>query len=221
MSIIGIAGIAVLALAGLIAVAIFLVSSSRTPTLTVEHTRSLANGTGARVDVLTASFRDVRKGGLVEARGFGGDDQGVNLLIDDYNSIKAGDEVWHELVTEFKGRGAALAWHERAGGETETFAVRRCRSLTVADLGLSEAELEGALEGRVARYEGMEASFSRSGEALFHKGESGFGKSMKYWLFVAPGKGWLRVERRPDDSLVASYGVALDSAGVTVLKVRG
>lgn len=196
------------------------VAAANRPTLTMEDTKALANdGGGGGVDVLSASVTDVRAGGLVSAESFGDDYESCNLMIDGYNHMKVGNDVWHEAISEYKARKVAIEWQKR-GGKNHFYIVKYHRCKSLSDIGLSDGDLEGLGEGKSVTFENVEYKFKKSGDGLFHKGEAGFGKKFDYWLFDAGDDQFLRIEKLPGADTTVSVARPTGEDQFSVMKVR-
>lgn len=193
-----------------------LVSFSSKPAIAMDDPKSLPGG---GVDVLTASITDVRKGGLISASAFGESFESADLEIDEYHRMTAGDEVWQELVTEFKGKRVAI--ESRTGGTGDgVFQVLVHRDEDLSKVGLEASALDSLGEGLTLQWGGQAHTWKRSGEAHHHRGGEGFGKAFTYHELWSEDGGFIRIELRKGADPVVSVARPSKADDYSVLRVR-
>jgi hypothetical protein len=206
---------AFVALAGLIGGIVFI---SRTAIAASEQ-KAIESGLGG-ADVLTASVKDVRKGGVLVARKIG-NEANVNLTIDAYNRCVFDAETWHELISEHDGKPIAIEWREGGGDSDSVYAVLPHKSDGLAAAGLAADKIDALGDDATVEIDGLDFKLKRKGQALFHRGGDGFGKKLDFWEFEATGGVFARVERPLGAAASFSLARPVDADGFDIYRLQG
>jgi hypothetical protein len=171
-------------------------------------------------DVLRASLRDVRKGGLVKLPGFGDDFDDVDLEVERYEKTVLGREEWHVLEGTYRNRPVGVGWQDERG-TPRTYALKRMR-VQLAEVGLTQAALDALASTRTHTHGGVAYDVEEQGKALRHENGTGFGKEHKAWFLASKDKSKvLRIERWGDEPAQVTLGEAMDPTTVEIYKVKG
>jgi hypothetical protein len=177
-----------------------------------------------KVDILAATIKDVRKGGLVHVSNMGDAGEDVDLEVERYDRHVAGRDEWHLLDGTYATRHVGLEWQE-VRGVLRLWEHKRLRALTPEQVGL-EPDRGGAALGALAvgkehAHDGVTYVVETAGKALRHENGSGFGKEYEAWRLVSKdGKRVLHVERWGDKPASAWIGEAADPSVCTIYRVK-
>jgi hypothetical protein len=171
-------------------------------------------------DVLRASLKDVRRGGLLHIKAGGEGFEDVDLEVERFDRYEAGRDEWGLAEGTFQNHPYGLEWQE-VRGDLRAWAHKRLRALTAEQVGLGAQALAALAVGKAHTHAGVTYTVELAGKALRHEGGTGFGKEHDAWrLTSADGKRVLRLERWDDKPAAASLGEAIDPADVEIYKVR-
>lgn len=171
-------------------------------------------------DVLRASLRDVRKGGLLHVRNMGDDFEDVDFEVERYDRHAAGRDEWHLIEGTYKNRPVAIEW-QTVRGALRAWEHKRLRALTPEQVGLGGDALAALAPGKAHTHEGVAYQVEVAGKALSHEGGAGFGKEHEAWRLVSQdGKRVLHVERWGGKPATAWLGEAIDPAMVEIYRVK-
>lgn len=200
----------------------FTVATSRrgARSLAADDGRSRALSTSSGGDLLSATIKDVRKGGLVQVSNMGDAGEDVDLEVERYDRHVAGRDEWHLLDGTYKKRHVALEWQD-VRGVLRLFEHKHLRALTPEQVGLGGPALAALAPGGEHVHDGVTYVVESAGKAHRHENGTGFGKEYEAWRLVSKDqKRVLHVERWAGKPATASIGEAADPQVLQIFRVR-
>jgi hypothetical protein len=144
----------------------------------------LPAGPGTGVDL-----PDARRGDVVSIHAAAEDFSDVDFTVDRRSSYQSGPNKWVDLSGEFRGNRVYLEVYP--GREGDIIGILDPRTLTIADLGVTEdqlADLDARQDpSQFLTFEGKRWQFESSREIGYFENETGEGEGLYRWIFRESG----------------------------------
>jgi hypothetical protein len=173
-------------------------------------------GPGTAVDLASARPRDV-----VSIHAAAADFSDVDFTVDRRSSYQSGPNKWVDLSGDFRGNRVYVEVYP--GRESDIIGILDPRKLTIADVGVTEAQLAD-LDARqnpsqFLTFEGKRWYYESSREIGYFENEVGEGEGLYRWLFrESDGPRLMCVEKWEGDPFDVRIARRINPQDITVYR---